>query len=54
MKFIVNSSDLETNFSKLKDLQAFLDNIKKREILIEETLNEEEAFNRYLKKKNQE
>ena len=31
LKFIVNSSDLGTNFSELKDSVAFLDSIKKRE-----------------------
>ena len=36
VKFIVNSSDLETDFSELKDPVAFLDSIKKPEILIEE------------------
>ena len=36
MKFIVNSSELETNFIELKDPLAFLDSIKKREMLIEE------------------
>ena len=36
MKFIVNSSGLETNFIELKDPLAFLDSIKKREMLIEE------------------
>ena len=50
LKFIVNRSGLETNFSELKDPIAFLDNIKKREILIEEAQNKQEEFNRYLKK----
>ena len=31
LKFIVNSIDLGTNFSELKDSVAFLDSIKKRE-----------------------
>ena len=35
LKFTVNSTGLETNFSELKDPVAFLDSIKKREILIE-------------------
>ena len=34
MKFIVHSSGLETDFSELKDHVAFLDSIKKREILM--------------------
>ena len=50
LKFIVNGSDLETNFSKLKDLVAFLDSIKKHEILIEEARHKQEEFNGYLKK----
>ena len=36
LKFIVNSTGLETDFSELKDPVAFLDSIKKREISIEE------------------
>ena len=36
LKFIVNSSGLETKFSDLKDPVDFLDCIKKREILIED------------------
>ena len=32
LKFIVNSSSIETYFSELKDPLAFLDGIKKREI----------------------
>ena len=36
LKFIVNSSGLETDFSELKDPVAFLDSIKKRETTIEE------------------
>ena len=50
LKFIVNGSDLETSFSKLKDLVAFLDSIKKHEILIEEARHKQEEFNGYLKK----
>ena len=49
-KFIVNSSGIETNFSELKDLVAFLDSIKKCEISIEGVRNKQEEFNRYLKK----
>ena len=36
LKFIVNSSGLETDFSGLKDPVAFLNSVKKCEILIEE------------------
>ena len=36
LKFIVNSTGLQTDFSELKDPVAFLDSIKKREISIEE------------------
>ena len=36
LKFIVNSSGLETDFSELKDPVAFLNSVKKCEILIEE------------------
>ena len=36
LKFIVNSSGLETDFSELKDPVAVLDSIKIHEILIEE------------------
>ena len=32
LKFVVNSTGLETNFSELKDPAAVLDSIKKREI----------------------
>ena len=32
VKFVVNSSNLETDFSELKASLAFLDSIKKREI----------------------
>ena len=49
VKFIVNSSDLETDFSELKDPVAFLDSIKKPEILIEEARHKQKKFNRYLK-----
>ena len=50
LKFIVNGSGLEANFSELKGPAAFLDSIKKREILIEEARHKQEEFNRYLKK----
>ena len=50
MKFIVDISGLETNFSDLKDPAAFLDSIKKREMSIEEARQKQEEFNRYLKK----
>ena len=50
LKFIVNGSDLETNFSELKYPAAFRDSIKKREISIEEARHKQEEFNRYLKK----
>ena len=50
MKFIVNSSGLETDFSELKDPVAFLDSIKNSEILIKEAWHKQEEFNRYLKK----
>ena len=36
LKFIVNSSGLETDFSGLKDPVAFLNSVKKSEELIEE------------------
>ena len=36
LKFVANNNGLETNFSELKDPVAFLDNIKKLEISIEE------------------
>ena len=49
MKFIVNSSCLETDFSKLKGFVAFLDRIKNFEISIEEVRYKQEEFNRYLK-----
>ena len=50
LKFIVNSSGLQTNFSELNDPAAFLDSIKNREISIEEARHKQEEFNRYLKK----
>ena len=52
LKFIVNSSGLETDFSELKDPVAFLDSVKKREISIEEAQYKQEEFIKYLKKKN--
>ena len=52
MKFTFNSSGLETDFSELKDLVAFLDIIKKQEISIEEAQHKKEEFNKYLKNKN--
>ena len=50
LKFIISSSGTETNFSKLKDLVAFLDSIREREISIEEARHKQEEFNRCLKK----
>ena len=50
LKFIVNSSGLETDFSELKGRVAFLDNTKKREISIEEARIKQKESNRYLKK----
>ena len=50
LKFIVNSSGLETNFSELKDPVTFLYSIKKREISTEEVQHKQEEFNTYLKK----
>ena len=50
LKFIVNSTGLETDFSELKDPAAFLDSIKKPEILIEEARYKQKKFSRYLKR----
>ena len=50
LKFIVSSSDTETNFSKLKDPVTFLDSARKHEISTEEAQGKQEEFNRYLKK----
>ena len=50
LKFIVNGSGLETDFSELKGRVAFLDNTKKREISIEEARIKQKESNRYLKK----
>ena len=47
LKFIIISSDTETDFSELKDPVAFLDSIRKRERSIEEAQHREEEFNRY-------
>ena len=53
-KFVINSSNLETELSELKDPLAFLDSIKKRDTSTEEAQYRQEEFNRYLKKnKNQ-
>ena len=51
-KFIVNSSCSETSFNELKVPIAFLDNILKREILMEEVPHKQEEFSRYLKHSN--
>ena len=51
MKFLVNSTGLETDFSELKDPVAFLDSIKKREKSKEEAQCKQKEFDRYLKKK---
>ena len=51
LKFIINSSSTETNFSELKDPVAFLDSIGIREISIEEVRHKHKEFNRYLKEK---
>ena len=42
LKFIISSSGTETDFSELKDPVALLDNIKKREISIEEARHKQE------------
>ena len=47
LKFIVNSTGLQTDFSELKDPVAFLDSIKKREIVVEEARYKQEEFDRY-------
>ena len=52
LKFIVNRSVLETNFSELNDPTALLDSIKKREISIGETRHKQGEFRRYQKNKN--
>ena len=41
LKFIVNSTDQEINFSELKHPVAFLDSIKKREILTKQARNKQ-------------
>ena len=50
MKFIVNSTGDETDFSDVEDLITFLNNIKSGEITIEEAKESQEDFNKYLKK----
>ena len=50
LKFIISSSDTETNFCELKDPVPFLDSIRKREISIEEARHKQEVFDRYLNK----
>ena len=49
MEFIVKSSGLQTDFSELKVPVAFLDSIKIRGILIEETQHKQKEFNWYKK-----
>ena len=49
LEFIVKSSGLQTDFSELKVPVAFLDGIKIREILIEETQHKQKEFSRYKK-----
>ena len=51
LKFIISSSGIETDFSELKNLVAFLDSTRKREISIEQARCKQEEFNRYLNKK---
>ena len=50
LKFVVNISNLETDFSELKDPVAFLNRIKKHELSIREAQYKQKKFNRYLKK----
>ena len=50
LKFIVNSTGLETDFNELKDPVAFLDSIKKREKSKEQARYKQNEFDRYLKK----
>ena len=52
LKFIVSSSGVKTNFSEIRDTVAFLDDIRKCEILIQEARYKQEEFSRYLKKNN--
>ena len=47
MKFIVDSTRLETDFCELKDPVAFLDSIKSCEISIEKTRYKQKEFDRY-------
>ena len=49
LKFIINSSGTETNFSELKNPVAFLDSISKYEVSIQEARHKQEEFKRYLK-----
>ena len=49
LKFIINSSGTETNFSELKNPVAFLDSISKHEVSIQEARHKQEEFKRYLK-----
>ena len=44
LKFIVNSSVIETDFSELEDPVAFLDSVRKRKISIEEERHKQEQF----------
>ena len=41
LKFIVNSTDQEISFSELKHPVAFLDSIKKRQILTKQARNKQ-------------
>ena len=50
LKFIVDSTGLATNFSELKDTVAFLDSIKKHEILVGKARYKQKEFDRYFKK----
>ena len=49
LKYPVSSIDQETDFSELKDPVAFLDNIRKGKISIEEARQKQEELNWYLK-----
>ena len=49
LKFIVDSANLETDFSELKDPVVSVYSTKKRKIRIEEARYKQEEFNRYLK-----
>ena len=50
MRFVINITNLETDFSELKNPVAFLNGIKKFGLSIEEAQYKQEEFNRYLKK----